>query len=149
MARKILREWVAGEKTLPEAVTDWLHERTLGEVAVSLGYVLVQAAVVSLLLDAAAGWSAVLISALSSVPWTESVTVLLLGIVTVQLAVLAFDVHRIAERAPPCTARSGLTAARDGIVESTETSKRQRGERRDEFDRSLPEREPPNEDTEP
>lgn len=141
MVRKILREWVAGEKTLPEAVADWRRERTPEGVLISFGYFLGQGVVISLLLDAAAELWRAIVQALSSVPRTEAATVLLLAVVTVQLAVLVLDVRRIAERTSPYAATTAPCGCHDEIVESTERAKAGHVEQNDE--RHHPERRPP------
>lgn len=138
MVRKILHEWVAGEKTLPEATADWLDERTPRDIAVTIGYFLGQAIVVSSFIDAAAGWWWGLVHEIASMPRAEAAIVLLLGVVAVQLGVLVVDVRRIAERVRRYSATPMASADRGNVVNIDENLKCPHGEAGAEPDQSGP-----------
>lgn len=92
----VLRTWLSGEKSLPEAVRNWADDNSRLELASFAAYFVVQAVVGSLLVSATIRISMLLASAFESVPPSTTVGIVLLAVLTVEVPILLSGVRTVA-----------------------------------------------------
>lgn len=118
-----MREWLSGEKTLPEAARNWLADRTRFEVVLFLVVFLVQAYVSALVEEALTATVRGVSASLRTTSLQDVVRHVFPVVVSSQLLYLMLKMHRIA------TLVEELAAKRRGLSENVITAENGRNGR--------------------
>lgn len=106
MVRKILADWLAGERTLHEAVRDWSDDRSRREMASVVAYFVGQAVVGSLLVTGTLRTVEWAVAVFRGTPPATVVGMVLLGVLVGELTVVLVEVRNVSRSVDSLVERS-------------------------------------------